>query len=132
VTVLPLFPSGVAAILTLLEEATPLAPRDRRTARRFKMRLPLTMKWSNPLGRGELAGETTEVSSKGIHFYTQQQVKLGTSVEFHMTLPHEITHAGPVRVRCLGRVVRAEPRDDRVSVAVAIDRYEFMRSESAA
>jgi len=92
----------------------------------------MTLNWSNPLGRGELTGETTEVSSKGIHFYTQQNVKVGTSVEFHMTLPHEITHAGPVRVRCMGRVVRAEPREDRVSVAVAIDRYEFMRSETAA
>lgn len=109
-----------------------MVPRDRRTTRRFKMRLPMTLHWSNPLGRGELTAETTEVSSKGIHFYTQQNVKVGTSVEFYMTLPHEITHAGPVRVRCMGRVVRSEPREDRVSVAVAIDRYEFMRSETAA
>ncbi len=109
-----------------------MAPRDRRTARRFKMRLPMTLSWQNGTGRGELAAETSEVSSKGIHFYTQSNVKVGTAVQFHMTLPHEITHAGPVRVRCMGRVVRAEPREDRVSVAVAIDRYEFMRSESAA
>lgn len=109
-----------------------MAPRDRRTARRFKMRLPMTLAWSSPLGRGELTGETSEVSSKGIHFYTQREVNVGTSVEFHMTLPHEITLAGPVRVRCLGRVVRAEPREERTAVVVAIDRYEFMRSESAA
>lgn len=109
-----------------------MAPRDRRTTRRFKMRLPMTLSWSSGVARGELTGETTEVSSRGIHFYTETNVKVGTAVEFHMTLPHEITQAGPVRVRCMGRVVRADQRDERVSVAVAIDRYEFMRSESAA
>lgn len=109
-----------------------MVPRDRRTTRRFKMRLPMTMAWSNGLGRGELTGETTEVSSKGIHFYTPKSVKVGTAVEFLMTLPHEITHAGPVRVRCLGRVVRSDAREERFSVAVAIDRYEFMRTETAA
>jgi PilZ domain-containing protein len=109
-----------------------LAPRDRRTARRFKMRLPLTLTWLGPMGRGELTGETTEVSSKGIHFHTSKNVKPGTSVEFHMTLPHEITMAGPVRVRCMGRVIRAEAHEEKTAVVVAIDRYEFMRSESAA
>jgi hypothetical protein len=51
-----------------------------------------------------------------------------------MTLPHELTQAGPVRVRCLGRVLRssAEYSGD-VGVAAAIERYEFMRNgENAA
>jgi hypothetical protein len=96
------------------------------------MRLPMTLTWSSTLGRGELQGETSEVSSRGIHFFTQRAVKVGTAVEFQMTLPHEVTLAGPVRVRCLGRVVRAEPKDERTAVVVAIDRYEFMRSETAA
>jgi hypothetical protein len=96
------------------------------------MRLPMTLNWTNGAGRGELAGETTEVSSRGIHFYASKSVKVGAAVEFQMTLPHEITLAGPVRVRCMGRVVRTNPKEDRVSVVVAIDRYEFMRSDKSA
>lgn len=109
-----------------------MVSRDRRTARRFKMKLPMTLTWSTGTGRGELQGETTEVSSRGIHFFTQKSVKIGVAVEFQMTLPHEITLAGPVRVRCMGRIVRADPREENTAVVVAIDRYEFMRSDQSA
>ena len=46
----------------------------------------------------------------------------------------ELTQAGPVRVRCLGRVLRSSPEHSgEVGVAAAIERYEFMRNgESAA
>jgi hypothetical protein len=48
-----------------------------------------------------------------------------------LTLPNEITMAGPVRVRCLGRVQRTEQRGEEgaVGVVAAIERYEFLRSE---
>ena len=43
-------------------------------------------------------------------------------------MPNEITLAGPVRVRCLGRVQRTEPRDEgAIGVVAAIERYEFLR-----
>jgi hypothetical protein len=35
-----------------------------------------------------------------------------------------------VRVRCLGRIQRTEPRDQgAVGVVAAIERYEFLRAE---
>jgi hypothetical protein len=47
-----------------------------------------------------------------------------------LTLPNEITLAGPVRVRCLGRVQRTEPRDEgAIGVVAAIERYEFLRGD---
>jgi hypothetical protein len=50
-------------------------------------------------------------------------------VEILLTLPNEITLAGPVRVRCLGRVQRTEARDEgSVGVVAAIERYEFLRN----
>ncbi|MGH9816352.1 MAG: PilZ domain-containing protein [Candidatus Acidiferrales bacterium] len=114
-----------------------MAKRDRRTARRFRMKLPISLTWTSGKARGEVRGETSEVSSRGVHFFADSDMPSGTPVEFQMTLPHEVTMAGPVRVRCLGRVVRTEPREEnRVGVAVAIERYEFLRSndqnESAA
>jgi len=46
-----------------------------------------------------------------------------------MTLPHELTQAGPVRVRCLGRVLRSDDQDQgEFGVAAAIERYEFLRN----
>lgn len=112
----------------------PAARKDRRTARRFRMKLPITLEWTTGSGQGRVHGETSEVSSRGIHFLSEKDVDNGTRVEFQMTLPHEVTLAGPVRVRCLGRVVRTEAREEKkIGVSVAIDRYEFMRgTESAA
>lgn len=107
-----------------------MAKRERRTARRFRMKLPISLTWTSGKSRGEVRGETSEVSSRGVHFFADSDMPSGTPVEFQMTLPHEVTMAGPVRVRCLGRVVRTEPRDEnRVGVAVAIERYEFLRSD---
>jgi hypothetical protein len=58
-----------------------------------------------------------------------KDVKEGSPVEILLTLPNEITLAGPVRVRCLGRVQRTEARDEgSVGVVAAIERYEFLRS----
>jgi hypothetical protein len=88
-----------------------VALKERRATRRFLMRLPLTVRWTDESVVGEAA-----------------------TVEIVMTLPHELTQAGPVRVRCLGRVLRTSPENSgEVGVAAAIERYEFMRSgESAA
>ena len=50
-------------------------------------------------------------------------------MEILLTLPNEITLAGPVRVRCLGRVQRTENREEgSVGVVAAIERYEFLRN----
>ena len=70
-----------------------------------------------------------DVSSRGVYFYLSKDVKEGSPVEILLTLPNEITMAGPVRVRCLGRVQRTEPRDDTVGVVAAIERYEFLRGD---
>jgi hypothetical protein len=57
-------------------------------------------------------------------------VTSGSPVEIILTLPHEITLAGPVRVRCLGRVNRSEGENsDRAGVVAEIQRYEFLRAD---
>src|SRR5271154_3035283 len=63
-------------------------------------------------------------------FFLSKDVREGSPVEILLTLPNEITLAGPVRVRCLGRVQRTEPRDEgAIGVVAAIERYEFLRGE---
>ena len=107
-----------------------LSGSERRTTQRFTMRLPLTVRWTTGAAVGETSTESRDVSSRGVYFYLGKDVKEGSPVEILLTLPNEITLAGPVRVRCLGRVQRTESRDEAsVGVVAAIERYEFLRGD---
>jgi hypothetical protein len=112
---------------TVLEDSVAFA--ERRTARRFQIKLPMTVRWTSGLAVGEAQTESRDVSSRGVYFFLPKQVNNGSPVEIILTLPHEITLAGPVRVRCLGRVHRTEADDDqgRSGVVAEIQRYEFLR-----
>jgi hypothetical protein len=93
------------------------------------MRLPLTVRWSADAAANESNTESRDVSSRGVYFFLAKDLKEGSAVEILLTLPNEITMAGPVKVRCLGRVQRTEPRDaSSVGVVAAIERYEFVRN----
>src|SRR5438445_5964056 len=108
----------------------PLTGSERRTTQRFSMRLPLTVRWTTGAAVGETTTESRDVSSRGVYFYLAKDVKEGSAVEILLTLPNEITLAGPVRVRCLGRIQRTEPRDQgAIGVVAAIERYEFLRGD---
>src|SRR5579859_1777600 len=105
-----------------------LTGSERRTTQRFQMRLPLTVRWTTGAAVGETSTESRDVSSRGVYFFLSKDVHEGSPVEILLTLPNEITLAGPVRVRCLGRVQRTEPRDEgAIGVVAAIERYEFLR-----
>jgi len=107
-----------------------LSGSERRTTQRFQMRLPLTVRWTTGSAVGETSTESRDVSSRGVYFFLSKDVKEGSPVEILLTLPNEITLAGPVRVRCLGRVQRTEARDEgSLGVVAAIERYEFLRGE---
>jgi c-di-GMP-binding flagellar brake protein YcgR len=105
-----------------------LAPNERRSAQRFDLKLPLTVRWQKETDSSEARTETRDVSSRGVYFFLADNMKKGSALEIVMTLPHEITLAGPVQVRCLGHVQRTEVREDhKVGVVAAIERYEFVR-----
>lgn len=110
-----------------------MAYPERRSAQRFRIKLPLTVRWTSGSAVGEANTESQDVSSRGIYFSLPKSVKSGSPVEIVLTLPHEITMAGPVRVRCLGRVHRNEQQQSGYSGLVAeIERYEFLRSDENA
>jgi PilZ domain len=110
-----------------------LSGTERRSAQRFVLKLPLTVRWTSGSAIGEALTETKDVSSRGVHFFLPKEVKHGAPVEILVTLPHEITHVGPVRVRCLGRILRTDViARDKVGVVAAIERYEFLRGDEHA
>jgi PilZ domain-containing protein len=106
---------------------------ERRSAQRFRIKLPLMVRWTSGSNIGEASTESQDVSSRGIYFSLPKFVQSGSPVEIVLTLPHEITLAGPVRVRCLGRIQRNEQQQPGFAGLVAeIERYEFLRNDEHA
>jgi PilZ domain len=101
-------------------------PIERRASRRFTMMLPLTVRETGPGGEIERQGQTRDVSFRGLYFFIDADFQTGSSIEFILTLPREITMAGDVHIRCFAQIVRVEPHDGQKGVAARIDRYEFL------
>ena len=100
--------------------------REQRATRRFSLRLPVTVKFTD--ASGEKPAQTRDVSARGICFYLDQSVAEGSELEFTLTLPPEITLTESIKVHCKGKVVRVEPQGPagRVGIAAIIERYEFL------
>lgn len=99
---------------------------ERREARRFTMTLPLRV-FPHDSRDLELRAHTRDVSYRGLYFLTEAKFSVGSTIEFVITLPEQVTQSGDVNIRCQGQVVRVEPGDDgRTGIAAKIERYEFL------
>jgi hypothetical protein len=103
--------------------------QDRRTMRRFDMRLPATVRVAGQEPR-DASTETQNVSARGVFFYLDRPLAEGVRIEVTMTFPPQVTLTEPVRVRFSARVVRVEtsPSYSGIGVAAMIEEYEFLRS----
>ncbi len=97
----------------------------KRRRRRYDLELAATVV---KVGREkkQTAVHTRNISSTGIFIEFDQELEAGTIIEVEVDLPREVTPEGPLRLRCMGQVVRVD-RGDTTGVAVAIKRYEFLR-----
>jgi hypothetical protein len=105
--------------------------QERRTMRRFDMRLPATVRVE---GASEVHTETQNVSARGVFLYLDRAVSAGTKLEVTLTFPPHITLTDAVRVRFAARVIRVEsPLPSlRIGTAAMIEEYEFLRSNGSA
>ena len=107
-----------------------MSVNDKRRSQRFPMTLPVNLKVED-LGGAEIeAVQTRDVSSGGVYFEYESHLEVGTSLEFILTLPGEITKGSSMRIRCMGKVVRVDQTSEqgnRVGIAATIERYEFVR-----
>ncbi|MGH9508963.1 MAG: PilZ domain-containing protein [Terriglobales bacterium] len=102
------------------------AEQEQRNTRRFALQLPVSVKYVDGSSK-EQAAQTRDVSARGVFFYMDTNVKVGSDLEFTLTLPSEITLTDSIRVRCKGKVVRVEEKgSERIGVAAAIDQYDFI------
>jgi hypothetical protein len=102
---------------------------ERRTMRRFEMRLPAAVKLAGN-NTGEVVTETYNVSARGVFFYLDRALAIGDSIDVTLTFPPHVTLTEKVRVRFSARVVRVERGrpDGGIGIAAAIEGYEFLRN----
>jgi len=102
---------------------------DRRSMRRFDMRLPALIRIAGETTR-ELLTETQNVSARGVFFYLDRGVDPGSRIDVTLTFPPHVTLTDPVRVRFAARVIRVEgPLPScRMGIAAMIEEYEFLRT----
>lgn len=107
---------------------------ERRNARRYDLSLPVIIRVPSPGEVHTQQGKTRDISKRGVYFVLDQDLGAGSELDITLTLPAEITRAGEVLVRALGKVVRVEPQPDdghkRMGVAAIIERYDIVRGES--
>lgn len=98
--------------------------QEKRGARRFPLRVPVTVDHEN----AAQAVQLRDVSARGVCFYMEAAVTQGSPIGFTLTLPPEITLTESIRVQCKGRVVRVENGSDdgKMAVAAVIEEYEFL------
>jgi PilZ domain len=103
---------------------------DARTGKRFPLELPIKIHQSDQ--GGEHKGVTGDLSAAGVYIRSDAALDLGSTVEFEITLPPEMTGAKEgVVIQCRGRVVRTDEPDggsaEARGVACVIDSYDFVR-----
>ena len=104
-----------------------MAITERRSRKRYPLKLPITVRPPGVSAGGEVLSESKDVSSQGVYFVMETSVKSGSPLEIMITLPSEITRGEPVRVRCEARVQRSESiAEGRVGIAAKIQRYRFL------
>ena len=78
--------------------------------------------------RVDRAVETRDISTGGVCFMSDYTVEIGGRIEYLVTLSDTTQ---PVRIRCLGKVLRSLRRGvaaaENFEVAVTMERYQFVR-----
>lgn len=103
------------------------AQNEKRAARRFALRIPVSVARDDDSKFGESA-QIRDVSARGISLYLDAPIAQGSPIGFTLTLPPEITLTESIRVQCKGRVVRIEDgaAGGKMAVAAVIEEYEFL------
>jgi len=105
---------------------------EARTGKRFPLELPIKIHKGE--AGSEHSGTTGNLSAAGVYIKADASLEIGSTVEFEIALPPEMTGAKEsVVIQCRGRVVRTDepaagndPAEAR-GVACVIDSYDFVR-----
>jgi len=108
---------------------------ERRIARRYDLSLPVMVRIPAQGLAGTQSGKTRDISTKGLYFVIDQDVRAGSNLDIMLTLPKEMTNGEEVLVKASGKIVRVESRiedgNERLGVAAVIERYDIMRGAAS-
>jgi hypothetical protein len=111
---------------------------DARTGQRFPLQLPITISDDESLRKHQ--GTTANVSAAGVYVRAEKPLRVGSKITFDIKLPGQVLGTEcDVKIRCSGRVVRAESsrrvprtktaaREKTRGMACVIDQYRFVRN----
>lgn len=86
----------------------PKTQAEQRRARRVPVTMPVKVRVPNGGEAAERDGQTRDLSTNGIFFFTDAVVAPGSLIELVLMLPEEITLGPKYWVCCKARVVRVE------------------------
>ena len=104
---------------------------EQRRTKRFDLHLPVEVVRTGS-ERVSRFGRTRNISSGGVLFTSPSRMEIGGPVEYIVTL--SAGSGGTVNLRCMGKVLRQEENpsassdSEAFTIAVSLERYEFMRS----
>jgi hypothetical protein len=108
---------------------------ERRVTRRYDLSLPVMVRIPTPGFAETQSGRTRDISTKGLYFVIDQDVRAGANLDIMLTLPKEMTNGEEVLVKASGKIVRVESRmedgNERLGVAAVIERYDIMRGAAS-
>jgi hypothetical protein len=110
---------------------------EQRKAKRFEIKLPLKVV-RNGVRPITGAGETRNLSSAGVLFFSDTKIDVGEPIEYVITLAPRSDAPNPVDLHCLGKVTRLDATAPEwqngtlpFEVAATLERYEFVRPQRA-
>lgn len=117
--------------------STPPLRLERRVGQRFPFLIPVSLR--QPTDCTASTGFTQDLSSRGVFFFCDAPLAVGSLIELTLRMPSEITLGESMPVRCKGRVLRIvrpiapfviEPAgstaEAKVGVAARLEAYEYL------
>jgi hypothetical protein len=108
--------------------------KDRRTARRYDLSLPISVRVPIVKGAVSRTGKTRDISTQGVYFNIDNNLRAGAELDMTMTFPAEVTGGTEAFVRATGKVIRVDKRsgngDQKVGVAAVFEMHEIVRNEA--
>jgi hypothetical protein len=101
---------------------TDSSEQNRRRAKRYPMDVPVRL--------GDYEGRAQDLSTRGIYFTSPHELRLGTVIEIHLTLPNGIP-TGPLHLHLFARVLRTDDLGDQRGVACEIESWAISEAERA-
>ena len=107
---------------------------DRRASSRYDLSLPVEIRLTpNLTPMGSILVKTRNICTRGFYFNIVEKLAIGTTFEFSIALPIEITGTTQAYVSGKARAVRVEEtgesRPGSLGVGVLIESYQINRGE---